>query len=203
MAKKLNVKILLQALKKQYPKAKISLNYKNSLELLVATILSAQCTDKMVNKVTESLFKKYKSSRDYANADINKFEQDIRSTGFYRNKAKNIKVACKILLESHGGRVPDTMLELLALPGVARKTANIVLQNAFGKIEGIPVDTHVKKASYKFGLSDNQNTDKIEQDLMKLFPKSEWYGLTYRIIEHGRDCRYKKQDCKICKFIVK
>lgn len=197
---------ILQALKKDYPKTKIALHRKNPLQLLISVILSAQCTDKMVNKVTPALFKKYKTAKDYAKADIKELERYVRSTGFYRNKAKNIKATCKIIAEKYKGKVPNTMPQLLELPGVARKTANIVLGNAFKKVEGIAVDTHVKKASFKLGLSNNHNPDKIEQDLMKILPKREWLKCTYRIIEHGRNCTYnknKKPNCNVCKFVVR
>ena len=178
--------IVVRYLKKLYPNAKIVLNYSNNWELLVAVVLSAQCTDKMVNKVTEKLFKKYKTLGDYVNAKQGEFEQDIRSTGFYRNKAKNILKTARMVKEKHGGTVPNTMEELTKLAGVARKTANIVLGNAFGIVEGIAVDTHVKRLSIRFGLSSHTNPEKIEKDLMELLPKSEWFVFTYRLIEYGR-----------------
>ncbi len=195
------VKDILDTLEREYPKAKCALGFSNPMEMLVSTILSAQCTDKMVNKVTEKLFKKYKTVEDYANADIHELEQDVRSTGFYRNKAKNIKATANIILEKYNGKVPNKMEDLISLPGVARKTANIVLGNSFGKVEGIAVDTHVKKFSYKTGLSDEKNPNKIEKDLMKQLPKKEWFPVTYKIIDHGRDCKYKKKGCKICAFV--
>lgn len=176
-----------RTLKRQYPKAKMILNYWNNWELLVAVILSAQCTDKMVNKVTADLFKKYKKLDDYVKANQNEFEKDIRSTGFFRNKAKNILAAAKKIKKEFGGKIPKTMEEMLTIPGVARKTANIVLGNAYGIVEGIAVDTHVKRLSNLFGLSDEDNPDKIEQDLMKLFPKKDWFTLTYRLIDYGRE----------------
>ena len=179
--------IVVRYLKKLYPNAKIVLNYSNNWELLVAVVLSAQCTDKMVNKVTEKLFKKYCSLDDYANANINEFEQDIRSTGFYRNKAKNILKAALIVKREFGDKVPDTMEELLTLPGVARKTANIILGNAFGKVQGIAVDTHVRRLSQKFGLTCENDPVKIEKDLMLILPKKEWFTFTYRMIEYGRN----------------
>ena len=191
---------ILKALKEEYPQAKCALNFSSPLEMLVATILSAQCTDKMVNKVTESLFKKYRTAKDYAQADLKGLEQDIRSTGFYRNKAKNIREACRIIMEN-GGKVPQTMNGLIELPGVARKTANIVLGNSFGIVQGIAVDTHVRKFSLKSGLSKNKNPDKIEKDLMEAIPKREWFVFTYRVIDHGRDCKYKKPGCKVCRFV--
>ena len=185
--------------KKHYPNAKIVLNYSNNWELLVAVMLSTQCTDKMVNIVTAKLFQKYKKIQDYASADIHELEQDIHSTGFYRNKAKNIQASAKMILEKFNGEVPKTMAELIMLPGVARKTANIVLGNAFGVIEGVAVDTHVSRLSQRLGLTANTNTDKIEQDLMKLFDKKDWFNLTYLLIEHGRAiCKAKKPKCDSC-----
>ncbi|OGS21449.1 MAG: endonuclease III [Elusimicrobia bacterium RIFOXYA2_FULL_39_19] len=190
---------ILKRLKKHYPEAKIALNYSSPIEILVATILSAQCTDKQVNKVTEAIFKKYKSAKDYASADIKEFEQEIKSTGFYHNKAKNIVESAKIIVTKHGRKVPDTMNNLLTLPGVARKTANIVLGNAYNIVEGIPVDTHVKRLSQRLGLSNESNPEKIEQDLMHLFKKKQWYKLSYLLIEHGRNtCNAKKPLCDKC-----
>jgi len=193
-----NTKIL-SLLKQHYPKATIALKFSNTWELLVAVVLSAQCTDKRVNIVTENLFKKYKSINDYASAEQEEFEQDIRSTGFFRNKAKHIITTARKVLEKFDGKVPDTMEELISLPGVARKTANIILGNGFNKVEGIAVDTHVKRLSERLGLSENTNPDKIEQDLMKIFNKDEWFRLTYFLIEHGRAiCDAKKPKCNVC-----
>jgi endonuclease-3 len=184
---------ILKLLKKEYPHPKIALNFSNPLELLVATILSAQCTDDRVNEVTKDLFKKYKTARDYAEADRTELENDIRRTGFYRNKARFLQEACKLIMEKFDGNVPDTMEGLISLPGVARKTANIVLSNAFGKIEGIAVDTHVKRLSERLGLTKNKDPDKIEQDLMKMIPKNDWFQFTYMLINHGRKiCAAKK-----------
>lgn len=183
--KKLAVKIV-QALKQLFPNAKIVLKYKNNWELLVAVVLSAQCTDKKVNEVTEKLFKKYRSLDDYVKASQKEFEQDIKSAGFYRNKAKNILAAAKMIKEKFGGKVPRTMQEMLQLPGVARKTANVVLGNAYGIVEGIAVDTHVARLSQKLGLSDYKDPVKIERDLMELVPKKDWFFLTYGLIEYGR-----------------
>ncbi|MDP3725618.1 MAG: endonuclease III [bacterium] len=177
---------ILKRLKKLFPNPKIVLRYGNNWELLVAVVLSAQCTDKKVNEVTEKLFKKYKTLDDYANASQLKFEKDIHSTGFYRNKTKHILASAKIVKEKYGGKIPNTMEKLLTLPGVARKTANIILGNAFGIVEGIAVDTHVIRLSQRFGLTKEKNPEKIEQDLMILFPKKEWFLLTYRLIEYGR-----------------
>ncbi|MBI4118232.1 MAG: endonuclease III [Parcubacteria group bacterium] len=178
---------LLRALTKLFPNPKIVLKYHSNWELLVAVELSAQCTDKKVNEVTERLFKKYRTLDDYVRADPREFEIDIHSTGFFRNKTKNILAAAKMVKEKHGGRVPDTMEELIELPGVARKTANIILGNAFGKVEGIAVDTHVIRLGHRFGLSKEKNPEKIERDLMATFPKKEWFKLTYRLIEYGRN----------------
>lgn len=190
---------ILKILKKEYPNAKIVLNYNNLMQLLVATILSAQCTDERVNIVTKTLFKKYKTVKDFANADLKVFEEEIKPTGFYHNKAKNIISSAKIILEKFGGKVPDTMEDLISLPGVARKTANIVLSNAYGKIEGIAVDTHVRRLSYRIGLTNNTVPEKIEQDLMKIFPKTSWFELTYLLIEHGRKiCSARKPLCEKC-----
>lgn len=192
-------KKFLSILKKTYPNAKIALNYSNNWELTVAVILSAQCTDKRVNIVTEKLFKKYKTLEDYVTANLKEFEQDIRSTGFYRNKAKNIIASANIIQEEFDGKVPDNMEDLLKLKGVARKTANVVLGNAYGKVEGIAVDTHVKRLSQRLGLTKEKDPVKIEKDLMKLFPKKDWYKLTYLLIEHGRAiCDAKKPLCHKC-----
>lgn len=189
----------LTLLKKEYSEAKTALSHVNPLELLVATILSAQCTDERVNKVTKDLFKKYKSSSDYANADIKKFEQEIRSTGFYHNKAKNIIEACKIIEKEFNGKIPKRMEELITLPGVARKTSNIVLSEAYGIIGGIAVDTHVRRVSKRLGLTKNEDPNKIEQDLMKIIPKTEWRDITNLLISHGRKvCVARTPKCPIC-----
>src|SRR3989344_2132297 len=185
------------ALKKLFPDAKMALRYRNTWELLVAVILSAQCTDKMVNRVTEKLFQKYPTFDDYTRADPEVFAEDIKSTGFYRNKAKNILSTARLVREKFGGEVPDTMPELLTFPGVARKTANIILGTAFGAIEGIAVDTHVKRFARKFDLSLFADPVKIERDLMEIFPKGEWSLLTYRLIEYGRTfCPARKHECR-------
>jgi len=190
---------IIELLEKEYPEAKTALNYTSPLEILVATILSAQCTDKRVNVVTKSLFKKYKTAEDYANADLRELEEDVRSTGFYRNKAKNIKNAGRMLVEKYDSQVPETMNELLELPGVARKTANIVLSNAYGVIEGIAVDTHVRRLSKRLGLTENKNPNKIEKDLMEIVPKSHWKRITDLLIFHGRNvCMAKKPKCSLC-----
>ena len=180
------VRKTLLLLKKEYPEIKTALLFRDPMQLLVATILSAQCTDERVNKVSKELFKKYKTAQDYANADIKTFEQEIRSTGFYRNKARNIIGAAEMIVKEFDGKVPDAMDDLIRLPGVARKTANIVLSNAYGKIEGIAVDTHVKRLSRLLGLTANTDQDKIEADLMKITPKGEWSNLSHLLIFHGR-----------------
>jgi len=186
-------------LKEKYPKVECALNFSNPLELLVATILSAQCTDARVNKVTPALFKKYKTAADYAAADPETFMSEIRSTGFYRNKAKNILAAAKIINEKFNGKVPDNMNDLISLPGVARKTANILLGTAFGKNEGIAVDTHVKRLSKKIGLTNETDPVKIEKDLMRVIPKKDWTDFSHRLITHGRlVCNARKPDCENC-----
>jgi endonuclease-3 len=176
-----------------------SLNWETPLELLVATILSAQSTDEQINKVTSTLFKKYRDAADYAYAPQEQLEKDIRSSGFFRRKADAIREACRVIAEEHGGEVPSTMDELTNLKGVARKTANIVLGNAFGIIEGIAVDTHVWRLSHRLGLSEMKNRDKIERDLMEVFPREKWLAVNYLLIEHGRRvCSAKKPDCSAC-----
>lgn len=195
------IKKIIRRLEKAYPDAKIMLNYQNPWELLVATILSAQCTDKKVNEVTAMLFKKYNDLAAYVNADPVEFERDIRPTGFFRNKTAHILASAKRLTETYHGQLPQSMAELLTFPGVARKTANIVLGNAFGIFEGIAVDTHVKRLSNRLGISDKTDPDKIEQDLMQLIPKSKWFRFTYLLIEHGRAvCDAKKPLCPLCQL---
>jgi len=197
--KRTRVMKIIELLEKEYPKAKTALHYASPIEILVATMLSAQCTDKRVNIVTKSLFKKYRTAEDYANADLAELEQDIRSTGFYRNKAKNIKRSGRMLVEKFNSQVPRTMDELLELPGVARKTANIVLSNAYGIIVGIAVDTHVRRLSKRLGLTENKNPNKIEADLMLIVPKSHWKRITDLLIFHGRNvCMARKPKCNIC-----
>lgn len=187
---------IFSTLKKLFPETKIALRYFNNWELLVAVILSAQCTDKKVNEVIKRLFKKYRTLDDYVRADIREFEKDIRETGFYRNKAKNILTSATIIKEEFGGKVPNTMEEILTLPGVARKTANVVLGNAYGLVEGIAVDTHVKRFSQKLGLTKEKDPNKIERDLMSLFPKKHWFEITYLLIDYGRNiCPARKHDC--------
>lgn len=189
----------IELLSKLYPDAKTALNYTNPLELLVATMLSAQTTDAQVNKVTQTLFKKYKTTKDYATAPLAQLEEDIHSTGFYRNKAKNLKACAQMLLDRFHGEVPQTMEELIQLPGVARKTANIVLYFAFGITAGVAVDTHVMRLSQRLGLTAEKDQDKIERDLMALLPKEQWMPLTNLLILHGRQvCTAKKPRCDIC-----
>ncbi|MDO8585309.1 MAG: endonuclease III [bacterium] len=186
--RKKRVAKIIAALKKLFPQAKIALRFKNHWELLVAVELSAQCTDKKVNEVTEALFKKYRTLDDYVHADRSEFEKDIHSTGFFRNKTKNILAAAKMVKEKFGGKLPRTMEEMLTIPGVARKTANVVLSNAYGVVEGIAVDTHVKRLARVLGLTDNTDPVKIERDLMALIPKRDWFEFTYRLINYGRTC---------------
>jgi endonuclease-3 len=190
---------VIELLEREHSDAKIALHYTNPLELLVATILSAQCTDERVNMVTKTLFKKYAKAEDYANADLKELEQDIKSTGFYRNKAKNIKKTSQLLVEKYHSMVPETMEELLELPGVARKTANIVLTNAFGVVEGVAVDTHVRRLAQRLGLSGNDDPGKIEKDLMRIVPKDKWMRITDLLIFHGRRvCTAKRPNCTAC-----
>jgi endonuclease-3 len=193
------VKEILKRLKKEYPEPRTALNYDNPFELLVATILSAQTTDVHVNKVTENLFKKYRSIKDYARVPIDKLQEDVSSINFYRTKAKNIHEAAKIIVGKFNSKVPKTMEDLIILPGVARKTANIILSNAFGIHEGIAVDTHVKRLAFRLGLTKNEDTAKIENDLMAITPKEEWGNLSHLLIFHGRKiCQAKKPNHKEC-----
>ena len=190
---------IIELLEREHEDAKIALHYANPLQLLIATILSAQATDEQINKITPALFKKYRTAKDFANADRLELEQLIRSSGFYHNKAKNIQDCCKNLVEKYDGKVPKTMDELLELPGVARKTANIVLQNAYGIIEGIAVDTHVRRLAQRLGLTLYDDPNKIEQDLMRLIPKNQWSRITDLLIFHGRRvCIAKKPNCSAC-----
>jgi endonuclease-3 len=193
------IKKILQLLKKEYPHPRIALNYSNPLELLIAVLLSAQCTDARVNEVTKSLFKKYRTAKDYAEARQEELEQDIRSTGFYRNKAKNIIACCKALVERHNGKVPDSMEQLTKLAGVGRKTANCVLGGAYGICSGVIVDTHVKRLANRLGLSRHDDPEKIELDLMQIVPQPEWYDFSNRLIWHGRKvCHARKPKCPEC-----
>ena len=183
----------------EYPDANCALNHKNALQLLIATILSAQCTDERVNIVTKDLFKKYKNVKAFADADLEELEQDVRSTGFYRNKAKSIKNAAISIIKNYKGKVPDKMDELLTLPGVARKTANVVLGNIFGINDGVVVDTHVKRLSGRMGFTKQTDPNKIEQDLMQLIPQEEWTVFSHRMISHGRKvCNARSPKCSDC-----
>jgi endonuclease-3 len=182
-----------------YPDAECELTFTSPLELLIATILSAQCTDVRVNMVTETLFRKYRKPEDYLAVPVEELEEDIHSTGFFRNKTKNIRGACQRLLEVYGGEVPDSMEELLTLPGVARKTANVVLGNIFDKAEGIAVDTHVTRLSGLLGLSTHTDPSKIERDLMRLFPQEQWTVISHLLILHGRRvCIARRPQCAAC-----
>ena len=184
---------ILKRLRREYPEPETALNFKNPFELLVATILSAQATDVHVNRVTESLFKKYKSVKDYADASPGTFQRDISSINFYKTKAKNIQGSAKMVMERFNSKVPKTMDELVSLPGVARKTANIVLSNAYGINEGIAVDTHVKRLAYRLGLTKNEDPAKIEKDLIAVTLREEWGNLSHLLIFHGRKtCQAKK-----------
>lgn len=192
---------IISALRQTYPGAHCELNFSNPLELLIATILSAQCTDKRVNLVTAELFKKYGSAADFAHADLADLEQDIKTTGFFRNKAKNIKACCARLVEKHGGEVPRTMEELTQLGGVGRKTANVVLGNAFGINSGIVVDTHVTRLANRLGFSRQRDAEKIERELMPLVPREQWTLFSHWIIWHGRRrCDARKPNCAGCEI---
>ena len=198
-AKAARTKKIIAGLQKAYPDAHCELNFSNPLELLVATILSAQCTDKRVNIVTESLFRKYRSAADFAKADLSRLEQEIKTTGFYRNKAKSIKAAAQSIVEKHGGKVPRTMEELIELGGVGRKTANVVLGNAFDINLGVVVDTHVARLSFRLGLTSEKDPAKIEQTLIKLVPQDQWTLFSHLLIWHGRRrCYARNPDCPHC-----
>jgi endonuclease-3 len=198
-AKVARLKKIMAGLRKTYPTAHCELNFSNPLELLIATILSAQCTDKRVNIVTAELFKKYRSAKVFADAGLPELEQGIRTTGFFRNKARNIKLACHDIVTKHGGKVPQTMEKLIELGGVGRKTANVVLGNAFGINVGVVVDTHVTRLSLRLGLTTHHAPEKIERDLMKLVPQNDWTLLSHWLIWHGRRrCYARKPDCVNC-----
>ena len=193
---------VIAALQRTYPDAYCELNHANPLELLVATILSAQCTDKRVNMVTAELFKRYRTARDFADAPLADLEQAVRSTGFYRNKAKNIQACCRKLVERHGGEVPRTMEELTALDGAGRKTANVVLGNAFGIDVGVTVDTHVGRLSRRLGLTDHEDPVKVERDLMPVVPQADWTLWSHLMIYHGRAiCQARKPRCGECPIL--
>lgn len=198
MTKK-TIENIIDTLIKEYPKAECSLDFKTPLQLLIAVILSAQSTDAMINKITPELFAKYPSAQNFANADLKELEQYVKSSGFYHNKAKNIKNACIKLVESYNGNVPETMEELTALPGVGRKTANVVLLNAFNKCEGIAVDTHAKRLSNRIGFSSKEEPLKIEQDLLELLPKKYWAYMNHLFVYHGRaTCTARNPKCEEC-----
>ena len=182
-----------------YPDAKCALDFSSPLQLLIATILSAQSTDKTVNTVTPALFKKYRTARQFADADLQDLEKMVHSTGFFRNKAKNIQNACRVIDENHSGKVPPDMDDLLRLAGVARKTANVVLGVAFGKAEGVVVDTHVQRLALRLNFTNETRPEKIEEDLMKLFPRQKWIHLSHLLIHHGRAlCQARKPRCLEC-----
>jgi endonuclease-3 len=190
---------IVRGLERAYPDARVALNFTTPLECLIATILSAQCTDEKVNEVTATLFRKYRSAADYLAVPEDELKQDIRPTGFFNQKAASIRAACERIVDAYGGEVPDTMEDLITLRGVARKTANIVLGNSFGKVEGIAVDTHVRRLANRLGFSERSDPDKIEQDLMRLVPKRKWFPFSYQLIDHGRAiCRAKKPLCTEC-----
>jgi len=198
-AKFLRANEIYMRLEAAYPDAKCALDFANPLQLLIATILSAQSTDKTVNTVTPALFKKYKSSKDFAAAKTPELEKLVHSTGFFRNKTKSIQGACRVIVEKYGGEVPQTMEELLELPGVARKTANVILGVAFGKAEGVVVDTHVQRLSRRLDFTKEERPEKIEGDLMKLFSRDRWIHLAHLLIHHGRAvCDARKPKCARC-----
>jgi len=190
---------IVRVLEKTYPRSRTALKFETPLQILVATILSAQCTDERVNQVTPALFRKYRSASDFAHADPRELEEEIRSTGFFRNKTKSIIQACRKLVSDFGGNVPDRMEDLITLPGVARKTANIVLSSAFRKAAGIAVDTHVKRLARRLGLSAEESPEKIEHDLMRLVPREYWLDFNYMLVNHGRKiCQARKPRCGEC-----
>lgn len=190
---------IVRILSQTYPNAKVALRFSNALEMLVATILSAQCTDEKVNEVTATLFQKYRTAEDYLRIPEDELKADIKPTGFFNQKAASIREACRRIVEVYDGRVPDTMQDLITLRGVARKTANIVLGNAYGIVEGIAVDTHVKRLANRLGLSEQTDPDKIEQDLMSLIPRDRWFDFTYVLIDHGRaTCIARRPRCELC-----
>jgi len=200
-AKRVRVEKIIDALRKTYPNAHCELHYSNPLELLVATILSAQCTDKQVNIVTAELFQRFRSAEDFAKADLKELERAIQRLGFFRMKAKNIKSCCLALVERHGGKVPQTMEELTALAGVGRKTANVVLGNAFGINDGVVVDTHVARLSQRLRLTAKEQPERIERELMKLVPSNDWTWFSHWLIWHGRRrCSARKPDCPNCEI---
>ena len=195
------VQEIITELHTSYPQARYELDFSTPLELFIATQLAAQCTDERVNAVTRELFRKYRNANDYVAVSQEELEQDIKPTGFYRKKAAQIRTSCQYLLTHHGGEVPRTMAEMVKIPGVGRKTANVILGNAFGIIEGIIVDTHVARLAQRFGWTRYEDITKIEQDLMKILPREEWLELAHRIIYHGRaTCNARKPLCAECKL---
>ena len=198
-AKKKRARTILRRLEKLYPRTRTALDYTDPFELVVATVLSAQSTDKMVNIITKDLFRKYKTPQDYLKAKPGELEQDIKASGFFNQKAKSIRGLSQKLVDEFDGKVPDTMEDLIKLPGVARKTANVVLGNAFGKNEGIAVDTHVHRLSWRLGFSDRDDPNKVEQDLMTLFPLDKWFKVSHLLIDHGRNvCFARNPNCAEC-----
>jgi len=201
-AKTARLKKIVAAFDRTYPEAHCELDHRSPLELLIATILSAQCTDRRVNIVTQDLFKRYRSAADYAGAPLAELEQAIQTTGFFRNKARNIKAACQVIVEKHGGKIPQTMEELIRLGGVGRKTANVVLGNAFGVNVGVVVDTHVARLSHRLGLTRQKTPEKIERELMTLVPQGQWTLFSHWLIWHGRRrCFARKPDCANCEVL--
>lgn len=197
--KKRRARVVLRALDREYPGTRTALDYRSPLELVIATVLSAQSTDKMVNQITPALFAKYRKPEDYLAAGPGELEADIRQSGFFNQKARAIRGLCRVLLEEFGGEVPGTMEELVRLPGVARKTANVVLGNAFDRNEGIAVDTHVHRLSWRLGLSDQDDPNKVERDLMALFPRAQWFKVSHLLIDHGRAvCHARAPRCDAC-----
>jgi len=190
---------IIRRLSKAHPDAHVALNFTNPLECLVATILSAQCTDERVNMVTASLFTKYRTAEDYLKVPVEELAADIKPTGFFNQKTKSLRGACARIVDAYGGKVPNTMEDLITLPGVARKTANIVLGNSYGVVEGIAIDTHVRRVGERLGFTSEKDPDKIEQDLMRLIPRKRWFDFTYVIIDHGRGtCVARKPRCDEC-----
>jgi endonuclease-3 len=197
--KRKRARTVLRRLEKAYPDTRTALDYTNAFELVVATVLSAQSTDKMVNIITKDLFRKYKTPQDYLKAKPGELEQDIKASGFFNQKARSIRGLSQKLVDDFDCKVPDTMEELITLPGVARKTANVVLGNAFGKNEGIAVDTHVHRLSWRLAFSDHDDPNKVEQDLMKLFPRARWFKVSHLLIDHGRNvCFARNPSCAEC-----
>ena len=197
--KKKRIQKIIRLLKRYYPSVQCALTHKNPLQLLIATILSAQCTDKRVNEVTKTLFKKYPSVRDFAKSSLQELEKDIRPTGFFRSKADKIKNTCKKLINNFNGKVPSNMEDLVSLPGVGRKTANVVLGTAFNIADGVVVDTHVSRLSYRLNFTSFKDAEKIEQNLIQLLPTSQWIYFSHALILHGRQvCKARKPQCHVC-----